>query len=248
MEYIYQNRIVSFRKYGTGPVIVLLHGWGQSKETFDFLIPTLEKSNTVYALDLPGFGKSTEPDKGWSLDDYENMLVDFFLCYQIKEPIVLGHSFGGRLAIKLAAHKRVSAIILVDSAGLIHHPIQRWWKIKKYKWLKYIYKKTRNYKKYNDLIQISGSNDYRDATPSMKQTLAKVTNENLKKDLKKIHCDCLIIWGKEDTITPFDDALYMYHHIKNAGLVPIDNATHFCYQEYPVDFAAILEAYLKVKN
>ena len=118
MDYIYKNKYVYFEKTGSGNPIILLHGWGASSTIFESITNILKTKYTIYTIDLPGFGKSDEPDKPYNLDDYVDLLYQFIIDLDIYNPILLGHSFGGRIAIKFASLYNVSKLILVDSAGL----------------------------------------------------------------------------------------------------------------------------------
>ena len=117
MDYIYKNKYVYFEKTGSGNPIILLHGWGVDISIFDSITNMLKTKYTVYAIDLPGFCKSEEPDIPYNLDDYVELLYQFIVDLDIYNPILLGHSFGGRIAIKFASSYKVNKLILVDSAG-----------------------------------------------------------------------------------------------------------------------------------
>ena len=121
------------------------------------------------------------------------------------------------------------------------------WKIRKYKFKKWWYKKTKNVMAYNKLILNSGSYDYKVAKEAMKGTLTKVIEEDLRKSLKKIKVETLIIWGKEDKETPYKHALIMNKLIKNSGLVTMENTGHFPYLENKRYFNIVMKEYLKVK-
>lgn len=247
MEYIYKNKYVYFEKTGSGNPIILLHGWGVDISIFDSITNMLKTKYTVYAIDLPGFGKSDEPDIPYNLDDYVELLYQFIVDLDIHNPILLGHSFGGRIAIKFASLYKVNKLILVDSAGLKQKNfIKTKSKIILYKLKKKYYKITKNVIKYNDLLINSGSQDYKDASTIMKKILVKVTNEYLERYLKDITCDTLIIWGKKDDVTPYYNAIKLKKKIKNAGLVTLEGVGHFPFIESKKTFNKILKSYLEV--
>lgn len=250
MNYKYDNLIINYNIIGSGPPIILLHGWGTNYHTFDYLVKELKDNYTIFQIDLPGFGLSDEPKYIYSLDNYVHFLKTFIYELQIESPIILGHSFGGRIAIKYASmNDNISKLILVDSAGIKHRlTIKQKLNILKYKILKRYYRLTKNITKYNNLINNSGSIDYKNSTPIMKGVLSKVVKENLKKHLKKIKVETLIIWGKDDTETPYIDALYMKKKIKNSGLVTIDDVGHFPYIERRNYFNKIITTYLSSDN
>ena len=247
MDYIYKNKYVYFEKTGNGNPIILLHGWAASSTIFESITNILKTKYTIYVIDLPGFGKSEEPDKPYNLDDYVDLLYQFIIDLDIYNPILLGHSFGGRIAIKFASLYNVSKLILVDSAGLKQKNfIKTKTKILLYKLKKKYYKITKNVIKYNDLLINSGSTDYKEASVIMKKILVNVTNEYLDKYLKDITCDTLIIWGKKDDVTPYYNAVKLKKKIKNAGLVTLEGVGHFPFIESKKTFNKILKSYLEV--
>lgn len=247
MDYIYKNKYVYFEKTGSGNPIILLHGWAASSTIFESITNILKTKYTIYVIDLPGFGKSEEPDKPYNLDDYVDLLYQFIIDLDIYNPILLGHSFGGRIAIKFASLYNVSKLILVDSAGLKQkNIIKTKTKILLYKLKKKYYKITKNVIKYNDLLINSGSTDYKEASVIMKKILVNVTNEYLDKYLKDITCDTLIIWGKKDDVTPYYNAIKLKKKIKNAGLVTLEGVGHFPFIESKKTFNKILKSYLEV--
>lgn len=247
MDYIYKNKYVYFEKTGSGNPIILLHGWAASSTIFESITNILKTKYTIYVIDLPGFGKSEEPDKPYNLDDYVDLLYQFIIDLDIYNPILLGHSFGGRIAIKFASLYNVSKLILVDSAGLKQKNfIKTKTKILLYKLKKKYYKITKNVIKYNDLLINSGSTDYKEASVIMKKILVNVTNEYLDKHLKDITCDTLIIWGKKDDVTPYYNAVKLKKKIKNAGLVTLEGVGHFPFIESKKTFNKILKSYLEV--
>ena len=250
MNYKYDKLNINYDILGSGSPIILLHGWGTNYHTFLKLTNEIKNKYTVFLIDLPGFGLSDEPTKIYNLDNYVEFLKTFIEELQIENPIILGHSFGGRIAIKYAAeYSNISKLILVDSAGIKHRlSLKQKLNIIKYKLLKKYYRFTKKINKYNELVKTNGSTDYVNSTDVMKGILSKVVREDLKKELKKIKVETLIIWGKDDSVTPYKDALVMNKLIKNSGLVTIENAGHFPYLERSNYFNIIIKNYLEVDN
>ncbi len=250
MEYIYDKLKINYDIKGMGPPLILLHGWGTNLHTFDYVCKYLENSYTIYMIDLPGFGNSDEPRYAYNLSNYVHFLCTFIEELQIDNPIILGHSFGGRIAIKYASiNKNIKKLILVDSAGIRkRRTIKQIFNILKYKYLKCYYRKTKNIAKYNQLTSTSGSSDYVASSLVMKGTLSKVIKEDLKKCLPRINVETLIIWGRDDEETPYSDALLMHKKIPNSGLVTFDDVGHFPYLERKNYFKLVLKKYLEVDN
>ncbi len=226
--------------------ILLLHGWGCNKEIFNNLINNLSQYMEVYAIDFPGFGKSDEPKEAWGVDEYTDLVVKFINAMNINEISLLGHSFGGRVIIKLANREnlnfKIKKIVLVDAAGIKHTPRvtrkQKFYK-KVFPIIKKISPKLLNYIKTK-----VGSADYRNATPMMRDILVKTVNEDLKDLIPNIKQPTLLIWGTEDTATPYEDAIFMNQNIKDSGIVKIDGAGHFSFLEQPYLVNKVLDSFL----
>lgn len=219
---------------GTGQNILILHGWGSSIMVMQKLFDHLKVSNRVVVLDLPGFGETKEPKTSWNLNDYTKHIIKFMEELNITKPIIIGHSFGGRIAIKLASEYqdiKLNKLILVDSAG-----IKKESKVSfKTSFLKMM-KKTlgKVFPKLVDSFKNKmGSADYRSASPIMKEILVNVINEDLSTLLNKIEYSTLLIWGENDTETPFNDAIVMESKIKDSGIVKVPGAGHYSFLDNP---------------
>lgn len=226
--------------------ILLLHGWSCKKETFSSIIDNLSTFMEVYAIDFPGFGESDEPKEVFGVDDYVDIVEEFIEKMNIKKLSLLGHSFGGRVIIKLVNRKNlnfdIDKLVLVDAAGIRHEPK----KTKKqmiYKKVFPIIKKI-SPKLLNYIKTKVGSTDYRNATPMMRDILVKTINEDLIELIPNIKNSTLLIWGENDTATPYSDAVYMNEHIKDSGIVKIANAGHFAFLENPYLVNKVLNSFL----
>ena len=244
---------VNYIDAGQGDVVLLLHGWGSNITLFDGIVKTLTPAHRVIALDMPGFGKTSEPSEPWCVDDYVDFLIKFIDSLQLKEFSVLVHSFGGRVLFKLNARENIPYVIhkavLIDSAGIM--PKKTW----KQKMSLRLYKAARAVMStkilhflypdaVEDMRKKRGSADYNNATPIMRATLVKVVNEDLEPLISKIHCPTLLIWGDADTATPIADARRMEELIKDAGLVVCEGAGHYSFLEQPVKVHGALKSFL----
>src|SRR5690554_4888684 len=110
-----KDTYINYVQYGKakGQDIVMLHGWGQNIEMMDPIGQRLKDYFRITILDWPGFGDSPEPSFAWSVIDYYEMLVEFLEKLKIKDPIIIGHSFGGRIAIIYAAKEKVKKLVLL---------------------------------------------------------------------------------------------------------------------------------------
>lgn len=247
---------ISYETYGllNKKVIFLLHGWGSNKESFLGVAKNLSKSYKVIIPDFPGMGKSDEPKKPFFVKNYVDILILFIESFKVNECDLLGHSFGGRLIIKLLGEKlnknfKVNKVVLVDSAGIKPKKTLRGIiGILRFKFYKNIVKIFAN-KKYKDslieeLRQTFGSSDYKNASEIMRQTLRNVINEDLTKHLSKIQNETLIIWGENDLDTPLSDGKKMNSLIENSGIVVLKDASHYSFIDKSFEFNKILGNFL----
>ena len=119
------NIDVNYIQYGSGKDIILLHGWGQNIQMMQPLGDLLQDRFRITILDLPGFGQSSEPLEVWTISDYSHFLEKFANEVHIKKPIVIGHSFGGRVAIRYSAHNTIEKLVLFN-ALILTSPILYW--------------------------------------------------------------------------------------------------------------------------
>lgn len=225
---------------GQGVPVIFLHGWGEDSSTFDEInIEGIQK----IAVDFLGFGKSDDPIHPLYTIDYLYHIYTLVNELNIKDPIILGHSFGGRIAIKYASYFNNQKTILVSSAGIKRHNFGYYKKIYSYKVKKRFYF-IFNKKKYNYLIKNSGSYDYKKAKPVMKDTLKNVVKEDLRGFLPRIRNKTIIFWGTEDKETPYSDALLMNSLIKDSVLVPFYESGHFSFKTEKEKFSRILEGFI----
>lgn len=242
---------VDYEINGSGNNILILHGWGSSKEVHRDMINSLSKHNKVYALDFPGFGKSEEPKTGWNVDDYVELIIKFIEKNNIKKLSLIGHSFGGRVIIKLFTKKidfEIDKVVLIDSAGIKSKVSKKsslkskfvkiFTKIFVNKFTKKIFPSL-----INKIKGMIGSVDYRSATPVMRETLVKVVNEDLEPYIGKINVSTLLIWGEIDKATPLSDAYKMERLIKDSGLVVLKGRGHYSFLEEKERVNKILDSF-----
>ncbi len=256
MNIVVDGYNICVKTTGTGDkTVVILQGWGTDLGVYDSVAGAIDGIRyRVIQFDFPGFGGSDEPKEPWDVDGFADFFCKFMETMQIKQATLIGHSYGGRVIIKLAAREsipfEITNIILIDSAGVL--PVRttaQKWKIRKYKILKKFLNMKLIYAMFPEVIDDwrsrQGSADYRNATPMMRQCMVKAVNEDLTKLLPKIRQEVLLIWGDQDTATPIRDAHIMEEKIPNCGLAVIPGTGHFSFLEKPAQFRGIMEAYLK---
>ena len=247
---------ISYTITGTGDeTVVILQGWGTHYDIYNAMAETLSQKYTVVQFDFPGFGESDEPREAWNVDAYTDFFCTFMQALGITRAHLIGHSYGGRVVIKLATRQTIpftiGKIALVDSAGVLpERTLKQKISIKKYKILKRIFNTRLVYFLFPEIIDDwrsrQGSDDYRKASPIMRQCLVMAVNEDLTDLLPHIQQDTLLVWGDLDTDTPIRDAKIMEEKIPSAGLVTLKGAGHFCFLEQPSIFSNVLENYFQV--
>lgn len=250
--FTYEDVTMHYTKEGSGSPLIVMHGWGCDHTTVASIAKCGTSCHTVYNIDFPGFGKSTEPTDFsaiWGVDKYAD-LIEAFMAYEgITEPILIGHSFGGRVAIVLGARLNVSKIVLVDAAGVKpRRSLLYYFRIYRFKLLKRIlntlYPKERAQKLIDDYRKKHGSSDYAHSSDMMRAIMSKVVNEDLRHLMPKISAPTLLIWGENDTATPLKDAKIMEKLIPDAGLVVFEGASHYSFLDRPARFATVLNNFV----
>lgn len=240
----------SYTVEGEGAPIVLMHGWGCNRTTLASIERNLTPNFKVYNIDFPGFGESSEPCDVWSVDDYTQLIEAWIKAEGIENPIMLGHSFGGRVGIIYAARNSVKKLILVDAAGVKPTRTLRYYcKVYSYKFIKRVLPLVFGKNKGAHLIDKyrgkAGSSDYNSSTQMMRSIMSRVVNEDLKSYMPQIKCPTLLIWGANDTATPLKDAKIMEQLIPDAGLVSFEGVGHYSFLENPHGFDAVMKSFLK---
>lgn len=240
---------VYYEIMGEGKPIILLHGWGCNSSTFKPLTQFLQKNHMVFALDFPGFGKSDMPKSPWDVGNYSAFLKKFMEQICLKKTDIIAHSFGGRVAIKLAAEQPelVNKLILVSSAGIKpRRAFKYYFKTILAKTGKLIAKilGTPGDKIKNWIYHHIASQDFQSAGP-MRKTLIKIISEDLYPLLEKILAPTLLIWGEKDMETPVYMGKKMEREISDAGLVILKNAGHYSYLEQFQSFCVIINNFLQ---
>lgn len=241
---------VAYSVEGEGLPVVLMHGWGCNSSTVVSIANALLPKVRVFNIDLPGFGKSEEPREVWGVYDYEEMLRQLIEHETIERPTIIGHSYGGRVAIAYAAHHAdVNKLVLVDSAGIKPRHSLKWYiKVYTYKAAKRLLPlllgKEKGEKALDKVRGRSGSSDYRNSSPMMRAIMSKSIAQDLRHLMPDIKASTLLIWGEADTATPLADAKQMERLIAGSGLVTFPGCGHYSFLDNPGQFRAVLRSFL----
>lgn len=234
------------------PDILMLHGWGASMEPFDFLIKHLSQSFRVTAFDFPGCGGSRIMGEPWDVEDYAELTVKLIDKLGLKNPVLIGHSNGGRVIMQLCGTGMLSPekIVLFGAAGIKHKKtLRQRLRQAAFKTIKRVLLLPGIKKHSAGLLERArahfGSADYRSAPEVLRQTMVRLLARDMRPLLPGIKASTLLIYGENDTATPVSDAEEIAGFIKDSGVCVIKGAGHFCFLDSPYETAAILDAFLK---
>ena len=234
---------LNYIEYGEGEdSLIFLHGWGQNIEMMKPLADYFQKEYKIYILDLPGHGKSSEPTFAYHVEDFVDVLRKFIEIKKIKNPILIGHSFGGKTSLLYASkYNDVSKLIML--ACSFKKEIEK--PSLKTKVLKFA-KKIPGLNKLEGWAKNHiGSTDYKNASGIMKEVLVNAVNRDLREDVKNINADTLLIWGDQDQAVSIESAHELDSLLPNSGLVVFKGFTHYAYLENLGQTVVVIRSFLE---
>lgn len=233
--------------------LVILHGWGLSGNHFRPLAAELAKRGfKVNAPDLPGFGESELPKRELHLDDYVKFLENYLRLHHLTKPILIGHSFGGRVSLKYCElyPKSVRALILSGTPGFTPIPKKKLMLfIALAKTGKIIFSlpplhllqdAVRSWYYY-----VVGAKEFFRADGTMRDTFKNIVQENLISAMESVSIPCLLLWGELDIIVPTPIASRMHRVIEGSELVIIPDKDHGVPFKEPEIFSDYIVRFLK---
>ena len=235
--------------------ILILPGWGSNSGRWQRVKELLEeKGIEVLVLDLPGFGITPSPNIAWGRDDYINWIFQKIKEKDWPKFNLLGHSFGGGLAVKIATNfsEHIEKLILCSPAIIKRRSII---KIYLFYWVAYVGKKIFSlpglkifYPLSQKLIyKLAGARDYYLADGIMKEVMKKIGKEDsLEGLLEKIKIKTLILWGKRDDVLPLKDAYLIKEKIRDSELKIISKARHSPHREAPEELVKSILQFLQL--
>lgn len=247
-EVVVSSLLTKYIDQGSGPDILLLHGWGDSAQTFQKIIEDLSRNYRVVAPDLPGFGGTQIPASPWDLTDYAHFIEQFCSKVSCKPHTVIGHSNGGAIAIRGVASGSINPkkLVLLAASGVRDKGSLR---KKTLRMLAVLAKpilatlphtvKTNVRKKLyrkigSDLLVVQ----------DMQETFKKIVADDVQHDASAVHIPVLLLYGIEDTATPFAYGELLASKIDNAKLVKA-NAGHFIHHDQPALVSKYIQEFIR---
>lgn len=229
MQINIKNVNINYVRYGKedAKTIVYLHGWGQNIAMMKPVADPFTDEYNVLIVDLPGYGGSEEPPYAWTVNDYVECFKEMFEKLNIDKPILIGHSFGGKISLLYASKYEVEKLVLFGS------PFKQ--EVTKVSLKLKILKGLKKVPVVNKLEGFAkkhiGSDDYKKASPLMREILVSTVNLDITEDVKKIKCPTLIVWGTNDEAVPVERAYELEKLIDDAGVIVYEGCTHYAYLE-----------------
>ena len=257
--------------YGSGDPILLIHGFGGSTYSWRELIPHLSQRNKIIALDLKGFGKSPKPeDSEYSIYNQASLVINFIQEHELESITLVGHSYGGAVALVVALTMLesnptlLSKLILIDSVAyaqpmpsfikVLRTPILRWI-------VRLILTKKQQVKSVlklgyydDDKINDGAVRVYVEAldSPGGKHAIVQVAEQIIPEDIeelcsvyKNIEVPTLILWGREDEIIPLWVGKRLASEMPDSDLVIIEQCGHIPHEEKPEKTIKIITRFLE---
>lgn len=248
MQVLVDDLVLNYERLGSGPTVLLVHGWADSLSTFYDLQRSLAKDYDTVSLDLPGFGQSSQPPKPWNLNDYAKFLGDFIHKLKLTPHGLIGHSNGGAITIVGLANTNLSTdkLILLSSAGVRNQQ-----KVKK-QTLKIVAKSG---KALTSVLPGSIKNNIKQRfygrigsdiliAPGMEETFKLVVSQDVQNEAAKVKAPTLLIYGQEDKATPVEYGQLLADKINGSELKVLGNAEHFVHSDQPHQVQKLVKEFL----
>jgi pimeloyl-ACP methyl ester carboxylesterase len=249
MQIVIKNLLIDYWEQKTAGnfCLLFLHGWRSDLSVWNSILKNPEfPEYNLYAIDFPGFGKSQIPQTPMSVEDFSEVVAEFIKKLRLENVIIVGHSFGGRVGIKLSSRhpELVNKLVLVDSAAFPLFNLKKKIFAVLAKLVKPFFKPAFMQPLRKKIYAKIGAEDYV-ATPELQKTFINIVSEDLTSDIKKIVCPTLIIYGENDHDTPPDYGKRMQSIIPNSEFIILENAGHFSFLDQPDQFIKEIKDFIR---
>jgi 2-hydroxy-6-oxonona-2,4-dienedioate hydrolase len=251
----YNIRYIKIDKVNSNETMILLHGIGASAERWSELVPLIDNYNIIIP-DIIGFGYSEKPRIEYNIGLFVRFLDELFLKFEVKNPIMVGSSFGGQLILEYYfRHKEFfKKMILVSPAGTQERPTLA---LRQYTYSS-LYPTRENteraFKMMSHNNQQVKDSTIKDFINRMKQPNAKHSfvstllalrkNSDLQDNLKEIKIPTLVIWGENDTTIPVENIEY-FRDIPFVKTHIMEGCGHVPFVENPIEFYKIAKKFIE---
>ena len=233
------NYELNYKIIGNGEEILFIPGWNDNLKHFIPLANKMKEYKFIL-IDLPNQGDSLPLNKKLEMNDYIELINNFLKKNNLNPKIIIGHSFGGKLAFLYALKYQIDKLVLIAPSLIKNKSLKTYYKIYKYKLLKNLNRELNlniNLNKY-------GSKEYKEQNEINKQNFIIATNNYYKKDLKNLKSKTLLYYGKLDKVTPLKEAKIINKRIKNSRLIIDPEEDHFAIYNNPYKFIRTLKEFL----
>ena len=263
---------ISYVTMGEGQPLLLVHGLGGSWRNWLENIPYLAKRHKVYAIDLPGFGKSPNPPNEITIAGFGEAVIAFADRMELgPETAIIGHSMGGFISSEAVINQpeRFSSLTLVSAAGITFADLHRVDKTAREVLLRVglpifnrrveanLGRKRLRAASFAGVISHPSRISreilwelayYGTSAPALLDSAKALVSYDTRERLPEIEMPTLIVWGKSDRLVPVG-AAYSYHkRIEGSELHIIDDTGHMVQLERPARFNRTVEAFVNAKN
>lgn len=245
---------ISVRYIDEGPItdiaVVIFHGWGCDIDVYRPIIEIVKSRYRVIALQLPGFGQSDEPPFGWTMEDYAKFSIRFLESINAKHVILIGHSLGTRMLIRIStmddSSLKIDKMVFIDGAGILPKRLDEYlagydsFKRQKDKLMLV------NDKESLELLRTTSEGDYAYLSETMCKVYLNAVTDNLENRLHLISIPTLLIWGEKDEDTPLSDGMRMKELIPDAGMIVLKDSGHYSFLDSPFIFNRVIKSFLNI--
>lgn len=236
----------NYKITGSGPLILILHGWGSSSEAWSKILELLAQHGfQTIVPDLPGFGRTVPPPTVWGVEEYADFIKRFADALALEKFILVGHSFGGQTAAQFAAHhpEKIEKLILFAPAIVRKNPGLKEFMLKYFAKLVGLllyavpFEDLRNNIR-NVLYMIIRRRDYVKTQGIMREIFQKVIRQDVSAVCPNITASTLLIWGDKDRATPIAEAYAIKRKISGSVLRVVAGQGHNLHFALPDQFVS----------